>query len=376
MPDIDGGALMFRCLLLLSILLAGVSSAPAQPNTAEAMTDAASEAYHSGDLRKAQSLAAKALEIAGRDDMSAINPLATLAAASAKLKDYAAAERHYRALLATMERLFGRDSINAAFGMEALARVLLKRGMVDDAEALVMIVQGEDAFGLRHDSMRSHLALARSDWRTAYEGFHRVIERLGRDGPVDTPDHLEGLASETNIATFIGLTRAAWKLRGVPGYDAGALVDATFKDVQWRWRTEAGEALLLASERTGAASAAQATVVRQQQDQDEQLKKLMAEAEALQQAWFSKREQNPAYGTLWKRQMAANMAAATDDLPKAMQEYVEVGTRLVEVGRQCMSRPTPQCAGQIAELQAKEAALKQKMAQAAPVDYSHQLCRV
>ena len=351
--------------VLLALLLP--STGWTQGTPFEQLSQEAEEAYHSGDYVRSRALSARALELAGFDAVGAIDQLGRLGAASEKLRDYAAAEQHYRQMLTALEQLSGRDSINSAFGMEALARVLVHRQRVDEAQALfarvvnarrIMVIGREDPFRIRHDTMRSLLALAREDWRAAFDGYLTAVNRLEHAAQVNLPDHLEGLASETNVATFIGLARAAWNLQKAPGSDAKSLMDTTFKAVQWKWRTAAGEALLLASERTKSSTDQQSLSTRQEQDTAERLRRLKTDQETLEQRWIKKKESDPAYRQVWDRQMAAwrsvkpdEMLKQAKELQKQTKEILDGQKRRQEAWKKYQSESTPENKAEVERLE-------------------------
>jgi CHAT domain-containing protein len=370
-----------HCALSLAIVLLLSFSIPAQAQSSDlrAAEQRAQEAYYSEDYRHARALAgqtAQAIKAQVGDDHDGLQTqLGIMAASSEQLRDYATAERHYRDLLSLFERKYGRDTINSAFGMEALARVLLKNGRVREAEDLysrvvsarkIMLVSGIDPFKARHQQNHAHVALATGDWKRAYAGFRAAFKTLTAGDtppPVQSQDYLADLLSgEMNATNFLGLARAAWHLGKLPGENPDALLSETFEIIQLKWRTAAADALMKAAQRRRDAS------VGGQLDTEERQRQLMAEQEDTMQSWFAKRDEDPQFRELWARFMAANKAMSPERALGGYKEDMELSNRLMATSQRCTPHLTPACRKEMADIQAKiNARQKERAAQLQPI---------
>ena len=120
-----------------------------------------------------------------------MSPLSILSGSAELLADYPAAEHYRRDLLDAYEKVYGRDSINSAFGMKYLARVLIKLGHVDEAEQLYQRVvtarekmtraSGVHSFHARHIQNSARIALARTQWKRAFREFRKSFRQLASD---------------------------------------------------------------------------------------------------------------------------------------------------------------------------------------------------
>jgi CHAT domain-containing protein len=369
--------LSFLCLLALLSLLRPDASV-AQTVDVEALAKRTQEAYYAQDFRNAIRLAQETLN-ANKTRPSAkfdteLNQHGILAASSELTRDYAAAERHYRDLLAVLERMFGRDTVNSAFAMEGLARVVLKNGKVAEAEQLyervaaarkILLLSGIDHFKARHQQNRARIALAKGAWRRAYEGFREAFLTLGRDGPppAQSTDYLaDPLSSEMNAANFLGLARAAWNLSRRQGQDANLVVSETFETIQLKWRTAAADAIMKAAQRRDDTTGA----TGRQMDREERLKQLRAQQEDNTQAWFAEREKDPMFRDLWAKYMDPNRAMSTESILRSQSEMIELSNKLVEAYGKCPTM-APSCMREAKEIEGKLQALsKQNRGQIGP----------
>lgn len=358
------------CLFVLISLLRP-DNAVAQAADVEALAKQSQAAYYAQDFRSAirlaqETLSANKLKPSSKFETE-LDQHGILAASSELLRDYAGAERHYRDLLAVIERTFGRDTVNSAFAMEGLARVLLKNGKVAEAEQLyervvaarkVLLLSGVDPFKARHQQNRARLALAKGEWRRAYDGFREAFRTLASDGPppAQSTDYLADLlSSEMNAANFLGLARAAWTLSKASGPDANKLLSETFEIVQLKWRTAAADAIMKAARRRDDKTGA----TERQLDREERLKQLRAQEEDNTQAWFATREKDPVFRELWAKFMDANKAMSTESILRNQSEMIELSNKLVAAYGKC---PTlaPSCMKEGKEIEARINALQQR----------------
>lgn len=258
------------CVFVFLFLVFAPSLARSQLQSLDELHRQAEDAYCSRDFAKAIELSLVAAELAKPDLAREAEQIGRLAGASEKLRDYVGAERYYAQLLQNYEQQYGKDSLNSAFAMEALARILVKNGKIDEAEALfkrvpparsreisqwakefdVSGVEVPDVFKPRHHANAALIALQRRQWRTAFNEYQQSIESIDENvAQMESGDSLADLSSERNNATFVGLARAAWELNKEPGADAGALLGKSFEAAQRKWRTAAALALQKAAER-------------------------------------------------------------------------------------------------------------------------------
>ena len=360
--------LSFLCLLALLSLLKPDASV-AQTVDVEALAKRTQEAYYAQDFRNAIRMAQETLN-ANKTRPSAkfdteLNQHGILAASSELTRAYTSAERHYRDLLAVLERMFGRDTVNSAFAMEGLARVVLKNGKVAEAEQLygrvvaarkVLLLSGIDPFKARHQQNRARIALAKGEWRRAYDGFREAFQTLGRNGPppAQSTDYLADLlSSEMNAANFLGLARAAWNLSRMQGQDANRVVSETFETIQLKWRTAAADAIMKAAQRRDDTTGA----TGRQMDREERLKQLRAQEEDNTQAWFATREKDPVFRELWARFMDANKAMSTESILRSQSEMIELSNKLVAAYGKCPTM-APACMKEAKDIEARINALQ------------------
>jgi CHAT domain-containing protein len=345
---------MVRIFWIVGILFVSAGSiASAQSPSYDELNRQAEDAYCSRDFAKAVELSLSALELAKPDWTRTIDQVDRLAGASEKLRDYAAAERYYGQLLQILEQKFGKDSLNSAFAMEALARILARSNRLDEAEALFRRVpaarnkelaqfakdipnfQMPDVFQSRDHANIGFVALKRKQWQTAFDEYSQSILTIDTFGEQsDSRDSLLDLSSETNSGTFVGLARAAFELSKEPGQDATLLLEKSFEGLQRKWNTAAAEALRKAAARSQAPSRPAA---RKTQDREELLAALEAEREDLTQAWFAKRNADPIY----KQGASAGVDADARYMAMGPEEREKIHALLAEMVGQCMKQNPP-----------------------------------
>jgi len=344
-------------LAVVSLFAVGSSAVLAQSSRFDTLSEQADQAYCSEQFSKAIQLSLQALDAESGEDFKDIaNQLARLAGSSEKLRDYGAAETYYARALVLAEQRFGKDSINAAFYMEALARALIRNGKVDQAKEIYdrvaairakMIVDGFDAFKARHIANAARVALSRKQWRQAFDTYLDAVaaidERVAR---MSSGDSLADLSSEMNNSTFIGLAKAAWQLSKVPGEDAGKLMGRSFEALQAKWRTAAAFAIEEAAARSRYPS------LRAVQDRGELLSQLEAEREDLDQAWFQKREQDPVYHAASQRQSQLGANLSPEAVLSGFQEQQALSEKLLAEYQKCGANLTAECQAKIKRLQA------------------------
>lgn len=359
-------------LLLTACIAAFVTLAPPlarsqSPSFAD-LHRQADDAYCSRDFAKAISLSLAALELANAnpeiDLAQRWDEIDRLAGANEKLRDYAAAERYYGMMLQNLEQQFGKDSLNAAFAMEALARILAKNGKVDEAEALYQRVTNAraqefsvwtkqvnipgfevpDVYKSRRHANAGLIALKRKDWRKAFDEYQQSIMSIDENvAEMESGDSLADLSSEMNNATFVGLAQAAWELGNEPGQNLQALLGTSFESLQRKWRTAAALALQQAAARVPRVSAAggvpavQSRTTREAQDRQELLRRLEAELEDLTQAWFAKRGADQSYVTGEDELMDANRAY----MAMGLEERSKVDAILRDMWGECIKQNPP-----------------------------------
>jgi Tetratricopeptide repeat len=344
-------------LAVIFLVVIGPSAVLSQSSRFEDLAEQAEQAYCSEQFSRAIELSLQALEANTDEDFKDVAiQLATLAGSNEKLRDYAATERYYARALALAEQRFGKDSINSTFFMEALARALIRNGRVDEAADIYdrviairakMIVDGFDAFKARHIANAGRVALTRKRWRQAFDTYVDAVSAIDeRVAQLSSGDSLADLSSEMNNSTFVGLAQAAWELGKVQGEDAAVLMNRSFEALQAKWRTAAAFALRQAAERGTKES------VRPTQDRGELIAQLEAEREDLNQAWFRKREQDPAYHEVSQRlsQEGANLSPET--VLGGFREQQAQSEELLAEYEKCGAKLTAECQANIKRLQA------------------------
>jgi CHAT domain-containing protein len=337
---------------LVGAIIVACSWASASADELRSLDAAANRAFFEKRFEEALRLSSIALEKAagaGQQTDVVSTFLARRAVSLERMGDYKAAAEAYSTLLNDYETRYGKGSINSAFAIEALARVLLKLDQVERAEAMFkqvfqirskMIVDGFDAFATTHSSNLASVKLARQDWRGALDIYNDTISLISAQGRIPTSDSPFMNVDPSNSQTFSGLSRAAWELYLREG-DAGKLMTRAFEGYQWKWQTEAADALRKARGRDRSPTPID---VRSAQDHDSKTKQLARAIDQLDEEWIEKRESDPAYQALWQKRMQA--LPSTDEAIGMMTEMVadsaaaaKISTELTEGLQKCEAEP-------------------------------------
>lgn len=366
---------MFRLLLCMAVLVFGTLAAAAEkPSRFEELSRQADDAYCSGDFAAAIDLSLEALEAAraqGAADVPfEIDQLARLAGSSEGLRDDAKAADYYGRALSLAEQIYGKNSVNASFYMEAVARALIRDGQVDLAEDIYdqvevirsqLVVEGFDAFKARHQANKARLALGRQEWQKAFDTYNLAIASIEEsDTPLSSGDELVDVSSETSNVTFVGLARAAWEL-DKQGGDSERLMHRSFVALQTKWRTPATLALEKAAARASEGGGSEE--VRAHQDRDEELSQLKRELEDLHQTWFRKRGQDPAYHEASERLKRAGTSLSPEMALDSFRKQMAANERLLAEYERCGANMTDECQQSIERLQAEADAAMSAMAE-------------
>lgn len=339
-------------LLVLALMLLGSPQLVRAAGSFEEVFNQAKTAYAERAFNAARRLAETALNASQGEippgDPKLFDLHAILAGSAHWFGDAAEEEAQLKQVLAILEANHGGpDSINAAFGMEALAHLYVRTGRIDEAERLfrkiidirkIMVIGGVDPFKARHIANLASVALARSDWQGAFDGFRDAIRLIDFNATKNTnAEDLADLSSETNSWTFIGLSQAAWQLTNVSPTSGQDYADEAFKAMQWKWRTTASAALLRASVRAYADDPELSAKQRLVEDLQQKIAAVEQQIGALHQS---------APG-LTDEQMGAYLSVDQDALIKAMQKSMEIGQKMLNLMQTCPA----DCAAEIADLQ-------------------------
>ncbi len=327
---------MFRVAFL--VLLLAVSTAAAQPTKDLARLDADAErAYDAGNYEQALRLSEAARQLAEQapNPESLGSQYARMGAAAEMLGRYGDAAGHFRKLLAVYGKMYGPQSINAAFAMEMLGRVLCKLKQFDEAEKLfksvadirkIMIIDGTDAFKSINGLNFAMLDLERGRWPEALARYRAVIDEIVQNGPISTSDSSIVNTDPTNSATFVGLARAAWEIGKQDPSQWTTMLNEAFVGAQWKGRTSASMALAKAAARGGGPRAEQ---MRKVQDIEAQIQALDAELQKQTEDWLAKIEKDPVYSDLEKKYQQS--LPSTDVVAKQMQQMLANSQKAVEL---------------------------------------------
>lgn len=321
------------CLFLL-VLMAGEAVLAQQPSRElQNLQDATRDFYKAGAHAEALQFAERALPLVIREygpehEQTSIQhySLGLISEAAGNLD---AAGRYYAECLRIREKVYGPESAGVAVALEALGAVHVKTGRHDAAEPLFRralkirqdLVGRDHAFSASGYSNLGDVSLARGDWAEALASYREAVRLLtGQDTSHVVVKSIVEEDIKRHRDTFVGLCRAAWQRRSVPGANSAALVDETFGAAQLAWQTSAASALAKMTTRLGTANTDLGQRIRRVQDLSDRVLTLHNDDQKLLTEWSAVQRADPAYSTALDEFRALSIARGRDNAPVAKRQ--------------------------------------------------------
>jgi CHAT domain-containing protein len=254
----------------------------------------------------------------------------------------AAAAEYFARSAAIREKVYGPDDAKTADALQKLGNVYVKLGQLGAAEQplrrALKIRQELTGVGTPFTaspiSDLAALSLARGDWPTALEGYREAIRLIiGQD----TSRTILRAINEEEIGrqreTFVGLSRAAWQLRG----SNSTLLEEAFAAGQLAAITSAGAALAKMTARLSAGDSDLGLRIRHLQDVTERILRLYDVDQKQLAGWSTVQRADPTYSALLAEYRAAAITLGRERAP-AFKRQRELVTELTQLQR-CVGKP-------------------------------------
>ncbi|MFZ4807059.1 MAG: CHAT domain-containing tetratricopeptide repeat protein [Hyphomicrobiaceae bacterium] len=244
------------------------------------------------------------------------------------------AERAYGRVVAIREAVYGKDSPSVAMALEKLAETMVKQGRPEAAEPLSRralslrqaVIGPDHAFVAPSHAMLGHVAAGKGQWPQALASYREAIRLLAKqDNSFVGAKAVFDRELESHRDTFVGLVRAAYRLRDTPqGGSAMQLTDESFAAAQQAWNTSAAGALAKMTARLGAGATELGRAVRALQDKSDRIVALNAEDMALLSAWSDVQRKDPEYAALLEEFRSKSIEQGRVNAPAIARQRVLV----------------------------------------------------
>jgi len=244
------------------------------------------------------------------------------------------AERAYTRVVAIREAVYGKDSPSVAMALEKLAETLVKQGRPEAAEPLSRralslrqaVIGPDHAFVAPSHAMLGHVAAGKGQWPQALASYREAVRLLAKqDNSFVGAKAVLDRELESHRDTFVGLVRAAYRLRDTPqSGSALQLTDESFAAAQQAWNTSAAGALAKMTARLGAGATELGRAVRALQDKSDRIVALNAEDMALLAAWSEVQRKDPEYAALLEEFRAKSIEQGRVNAPAIARQRVLV----------------------------------------------------
>ncbi len=329
------------------------AEAAQQSEKLKQLQDKAAGLYRAGSyaqaLEASKQTLAQAIAEFGRDsDQAGIQTYGVGVVAEAS-GDFAEAERQYKESVRVREIVYGPDGAGVALALERLGHAVLKLGRPAEAEAHYLreikiwrdLQLGEHSISATAFAGLGAVSMARGDNKAALSYYRKAVRQLTSQTAAQAAGRSvieTGIREHRDI--FIGLGRAAARLRQQTGAGEQALMEESFSASQQAWATSAASALAKMTARLKAGETELGRAVRHL----DTLNGRILELHQLNTAAISARAQiqraDPDYSKVLEAFQAASVARSKENAPivRRQRELIERLKGAAESERMAISK--------------------------------------